>query len=550
MGLRGPGAKPVIRRKFLNSVERAKKPGPKDDHSWLEPGLSRAERVVRFLESLPITSGNLAGTNFVVRDWQRRDIIEPLYATDDSGVRFVREGFISMPRKQGKTALVAGLCLCHLCGPEAIQRGQCASGAADRDQAGIIYAEMCAIIERLGWMNKRIIVRDFKKTLEDAETGTTYKALSSESKTKHGLSLSFWIVDELAQLPDRKLYDVLSTATAAWPEPLGVVISTQSEDPRHIMSQLYDDAEQIQTGIVQDHAKVACIYSAPMDADPWSEEIWKSCNPALGDFRSLEEMRDFARKAKRMPALEQTFRLLYLNQRVSGDVRFIAKAMWDACGQNRELFDAPSLLGDHCIGALDLSGSGKNDLTSLILLFDRPDGTIKALPFFWAAEGGLEEAESRDRVPYRLWARQGHLITTPGRLLDYGFIAQKVKALSEIYAIELCGVDPWNFERIEKSFNDAAIDIAVKKFGQNIQNMSPAVTALENSILSGNFRHNKNPVLDWCMDNISVSMDSSGNRKFDKRRSTGRIDGAVALAMASDLIAVQPETASYAVTLI
>jgi phage terminase large subunit-like protein len=251
MGLRGPNAK---------AIQKVSRVGPADYKKnldgirpWEVRGLTRAEKVIAFLESLPITSGNLAGTNFVVRDWQRHDIIEPLYMTDDAGLRFVREGFISMPRKQGKTALVAGLCLCHLCGPEAIQRGQCASGAADREQAGIIYAEMCAIIERVPWMDRRIIVRDFKKTLEDAETGTTYKALSSDSKTKHGMSLSFWIVDELAQLPDRKLYDVLSTATAAWPEPLGVVISTQSEDPRHIMSQLYDDAEQIQSGIISGH---------------------------------------------------------------------------------------------------------------------------------------------------------------------------------------------------------------------------------------------------------------------------------------------------------
>jgi phage terminase large subunit-like protein len=533
VGLRGPGAKPVAKRHFLNSVERAKKPGPRapdDIHSWDEPGLSRAERVIRFLESLPITSGNLAGTFFKVRDWQRRDIIEPIYSTDEFGIRFVREAIISMPRKQGKTALLAGLCLCHLCGPEAIQRGQCASGAADRDQAGIIYAEMCAIIERTPWMNKRIIVRDFKKTLEDAETGTTYKALSSESKTKHGLSLSFWIYDELAQAPDGKLYQVLSTATAAWPEPLGVVISTQAEDATHIMSQLYDDAEQIQNGIVVDRAKVACIYTAPMASDPWDEKVWHACNPALGDFRSLEEMRDFARKAKRMPALEQSFRLLYLNQRVSGNVRFIAKALWDACGQNAEMFDVDSLAGAHCLGALDLSGSGKNDLTSLVLMFDMPDGVLKALPFFWAAEDGLEAAEARDRVPYRMWQRQGHLITTPGTLLDYDFVAFKLKELCERYQIEACAVDPWNFERMEKALDKANVDLAVKKFGQNLQNMSP--------------------VLDWCMDNVTVAMDSSGNRKFDKRRSTGRIDGAVALAMATDLAVNQEIGATYEVTVI
>lgn len=552
MGQRGPGAKPIKKRNWINPKPQIKRTGHKVDFCWQDPALSRPARVATFLDTLPVTSGALAGTTFKTRDWQFRDIIEPIYSTDANGRRLVRESIISMPRKNGKTGIVAGLALCHLCGPESVQRGQIASGAADREQAGIIFAEMNAIIERVKWMNRRIIVRDFKKQLEDAHTGTTYKALSSESKTKHGMSLSFWIYDELAQAPDRRLYDVLSTATAAWDEPLGIVMSTQAEDPKHIMSELYDDGEQILSGVVKDPSKHACIYTAPMDADTWDEAVWRACNPALGDYRSLEEMQAFARKAQRMPSSEMTFRLLYLNQRVSGEVRFVPRPLWDACGVAAGVFARDKLKGKRCVGAIDLSSAGKNDLTALVLDFENESGPRHIVPFFWAAQAGLELAEKRDRVPYRQWAKDGYLLTTPGRVLDYGFIANKIGELTRDYEIQVIACDPWNIDRLVKALEDIDCDAQLVIHAQDFKGMDPAVKALEDAILANTIRHNRSPVLTWNLDNVTVSMDSSGNRKFDKRKATGRIDGAVALAMAANMAAnfVPEPSGTYAVTVI
>src|SRR5262245_3597161 len=133
MGLRGPGARP-----------------PKRSHKKKPPeGVkgTRAEEVIKFLEKLPITSGVLAGSKFKVRTWQEANIIRPVYAVDQDGKRYVRLVIITMPRKNGKTGLIAGLALCHLCGPEAIPRGQLYSASAERNQAGLIYEEMKAMIQ-------------------------------------------------------------------------------------------------------------------------------------------------------------------------------------------------------------------------------------------------------------------------------------------------------------------------------------------------------------------------------------------------------------------
>lgn len=540
MGLRGPNAKPV-RKSTTPKVKRLL--------AWQQPGLSRVERVVKFIQSLPVTSGTLAGKKFRLRPWQLK-IIEGIYR-EENGRRVVRTALLTIPRKNGKTGLTAALALCHFCGPEAVPRGQVYSAAAERNQAGLLYEEMKAIITRVPWLAKRIIVRDFTKKLEDVETGSVYFALSAEATTKHGFNTSCWIYDELAQATDRRLHDVLATSTGARSEPLGIVISTQSPDPNHIMSELVDYGIQIRDGLIEDPSFYAAIYTAPMDADPWSEETWHACNPALGDFRSIEEMRDYATQAQRVPTREATFRLLYLNQRINDHARFIPQPDWDACGEKPHMFDVPSLKGRACYGALDLSSTGKNDLTALVLLFE-VDEMLKTLPFFWAADGGLEEAEKRDRAPYRLWAEQGHLLTTPGRILDYGFIARKLGELTTTYDLKVLAVDPWNHERLVKELDDIGVDLVLQKHGQGIKDMTPAVSALEDVVLSRQLRHNQNPVLTWCMDNISVLHDSSGNRKFDKRKSTGRIDGAQALAMVAGLNASfkgEP-TGSYAVTVI
>lgn len=544
MGKRGIGASPIAIRPTPEVLAN------RDPMPWEKAGLSRAERVAVFLETLPVTSGSKRGTKFRLREWQWKEIIEPIYATNSEGRRYVREAVISMPRKNGKTGIVTGLALCHLVGPESLGRGQVVSAANAKKQSGLIFNEMAAIVNRTPWMKERINVQRFVKRMEDLGiTDSTYEALAAEVHTEYGQSLSFWIYDELGQAKNRELYNVLSSSGGAWEEPLGIIISTQAPISMHIMSELIDDGLQIRNGVVDDPSRYACVFAAPDDADPWDEATWFGCNPALGDFRGLDDMRDFAKKAKRIPAMEATFRNLYLNQRVAADEEFIPQALWVKCGDD---YDAKSLEGRSCYGGLDLSGTGKNDLTSLVLVFEVEDDALKVLPFFWCASEGVESAEHKDRVPYSAWIKESHVLSVDGRIFDYHALAVKLAELSIRYKIEAIGVDPWAFDKMEAELNEIGADLTFKKHDQHIKAMDPSVTCLENAIISGRLRHNKNPVLRWCVSNVKVLRDSSGNRKFDKRKATGRIDGAVSLAMACGIQASMSDSAepSYAVTLI
>ncbi len=532
MGRRGPGARPK------NNVAQLEPVIP-EAHPWERPGLSRYMRVVKFIETLPITSGMHAGRKFKLRPWQKK-ILRAIYRTDRRGRRIVRQALITLPRKQGKTALAAALALCHLLGPEAEQRGQVYSAASDRDQAGIIFSELVAIIEATSWMMARVNIQRFKKMIEDLVNGTIYQALSSDARKAHGLSPSFWIFDELAQARGRDLYDNLLTGQGARAEPLGIIISTQSSDPNHAMSELVAYGQQVNAGIIVDPTFHATIFSAPADSDPWDEQVWRACNPALSDFLSMEDFRTAAAQAKRRPALEMAFRNLRLNQPVDQAAQFLSAADWQGCS---EKVDEGQLAGQSCFGGLDLSST--TDLTSFVLYFPH-DGSV--LPWFWLPGDNLRDREDLDRAPYSLWRKQGYLTTWPGRALDKLGVIKVLAKLAGRYRIQGIAYDRWGMEPLQKLLADEGIRLPLESWGQGYRDMSPALAELERLVLDRKLRHGGHPILNWNASNAVAIMDPSGNRKLDKSRARARIDGLVGLAMAVGLAAKKQEKRPFDVT--
>ncbi|HQS18790.1 terminase TerL endonuclease subunit [Reyranella sp.] len=526
MGLRGPGAR-ALRRK---PGEPPAAPQEPQKHPWDEPGLSRAERVIRFVESLPVTSGALAGTRFRLRPFQRK-MIGRVYKTTRAGRRQVRTAVWSMARKNGKTDLAARLALCHIAGPEAEPRGEVYSAANDRFQAGRTFSEICAIITRTPWLAARVSIRRHSKELEDIEeaggTGTVYAALSADVGTKHGLSPSFVVYDEYGQAEKPDLYDVLDSAMGARAEPLMMVISTQAARDEAPLSQLIDYGLRVQRGEVDDPSFHLTLFTAPPEADPWERATWKLANPALGDFRSLEDVQRMALQAQRMPSKAASFRNLILNQRVDTTAQFLSAAVWKPCGGAVEV---EHLKGRRCYGGLDLSQS--RDLTALVLVFEDDDESYDVLPFFWLPADDLREREDTDRVPYVRWAEEGFLQTSPGRTIDPKAVALKIAELHGQYDIEALAYDRWRIEDLRRELDAIGCDVVLVPHGQGFKDMSPSIDVLERLIFEAKIRHGGHPVLTMCASNAKTASDPAGNRKLDKQKSTGRIDGLVAMTMA------------------
>ena len=520
MGLRGPGARP-IKRADDGGKPKARRP------KWKAKGLDRVERVVAFLESLPVTSGTLAGTKFVVRPWQRA-FLDAVYA-EDMQVRQVRTAVLSMGRKNGKTGLAAGLALCHLAGPEAEERGEVYSAANDRFQATKLFNEMVAIIRRDEGLAERINVLRHAKSLEvlgGEGEGSTFTALSADAETKMGLSPSFVVYDELGQASKRDLYDALDTAMGARDEPLMLVISTQAASDLAPMSELVDYGVKVRDGDVADPSFHLTLYAAPEDADPWSRTAWEAANPALADFRSLEDVERQAGQAKRMPARESAFRNLILNQRVAAHEPFVRRAEWMA-GAKAVRAD---LDGRPCWGGLDIGAT--RDLTAFVLVFPGDGGRLDVVPTFFLPGDTLEEREHADRVPYRLWREQGHLVGTPGVVTDPGTIARHVAEAASRFDLRAVAYDRWRIADMTRELDAIGASVPLVPWGQGFRDMSPAVDAMERAVAERRLRHGGHPVLTMCMSNAVVERDAAGNRKLAKHKAVGRIDGAVALAMA------------------
>ena len=483
-----------------------------------------------------VPTGVGQGKHFVLRPWQKKFIRE-IYEPKDkkTGRRIVRRAIMSIGRKNGKTALIACLALTHLIGPERIPNGEIYSAANDRDQAAIIFNVARQIVEADPELLAVTDVVPSKKTLVGRKTGSVYRAISAEAGTKLGYNPSVVIYDELAHAKSRRLYDVLDTAMGARDEPLFVTISTQSNDPEHILSKLIDD------GLHSGDPRIVChLYAVPDDCeDVFDPSVWRQANPALGDFLHVEDMRADAAKAQRLPAEEPRFRNLRLNQRVSPRSALISRVEWEACAGRVEFED-----GEDIYLALDMSAV--LDLTALVMGSAGDRTRVRA--FFWKPAEWLKEHSDRDfgqgNERYREWHDEGWLDVSPGKTIDPALVAIKVAELHDRYRIRGLAYDRWRmadlrreFDRIGlQSFEDAAgktkgSGVRLVEWKQQFQYMAPAIDALEREITERTLVHDSNPLLTWNMANAVAATNADGDRKIDKEAARFRIDGAVALAM-------------------
>ena len=488
--------------------------------------LTRGDRNIAWIENYcRIPEGKFVGQPVRLADFQK-DVIKGVYDTP------TRRAIISFGRKNAKTTLSAFLLLLHLCGPEARANSQLFSAAQSRDQASILFALAAKIVRMSPDLSGVVTIRDTAKQLACGDLGTLYRALSADAATAYGLSPVFIVHDELGQVkgPRSELYEALETASAAQDQPLSIVISTQAPTDADLLSVLIDDALA-----GNDPTQKCWLYTADKDADPFSDDAISAANPAFDLFMNKDEVRRQAEDARRMPSREAAYRNLILNQRVEARNPFVSRAVWEGCGELPQ-----DLIGKRIYGGLDLSSV--SDLTALVLVAE--DGDVH--PTFWLPGEGLAEKSRNDRVPYDVWARDGWLQTTPGRSIEYEFVAHHLREVFDTCDVQALAFDRYNMRFLKPwlervGFTEAELERFIE-FGQGFVSMSPALRELESMLLNGKLRHGKHPVLSMCAANAVVVSDPAENRKFVKAKASGRIDGMVALAMAVGVMPNQPDT--------
>lgn len=284
---------------------------------------------IAFINSLTHTKGEFAGQTFHLRPWQLR-ILKQLFKKRADGRRQYRTCLMMLPRKNGKSELAAAIALYGMLA-DGETGAEIYSAAADKDQAGLVFGVAAQMIRNDPALDKACYIVDSQKRIVHEQSGSFYRAISAEAYSKHGFNSHFVVYDELHAANDRRLYDVLATSMGGRRQPLFIVISTAGFDKHSILWELYTHAKKVQENPALDPTFLPILYEAPADANWTSQKVWRKANPALGDFRSLEEMQILAARAQAIPAQENTFRRLYLNQWTEQASRWIALDAWDSC---------------------------------------------------------------------------------------------------------------------------------------------------------------------------------------------------------------------------
>ena len=479
--------------------------------------MTRAARIIEFIERYCLVpDGAQVGQPLVLAEFQKqfiRDVYDNPHGT--------RRAILSVARKNGKSGLIAGLLLAHLVGPEAKQNAQIVSGAMSRDQAALVFNLASKMVQLSPKLSSIVRIIPSGKRLLGLPLNTEYKALAADGKTAHGLSPVLAILDEIGQVrgPQSDFIDAITTSQGAHEAPLLIAISTAAANDADLLSTWIDDARAS-----QDKRIVCHVYEAPAGCDLLDESAWRAANPALGTFRSLDDLKEQLTQAQRMPSMENSARNLLLNQRVSTVSPFISPDVWKSCGAIcHPLTDGPVFAG------LDLSA--RLDLTALVVV-GQIDEVWHVQAHFWTPEVGLADRARRDRAPYEVWHRQGYLRTTPGASVDYEHVAADIAEILADLDVQAIAFDRWRIDLLKKEFDRLGVDLPLVEHGQGFRDMSVALDALEAELLNGRIAHGGNPVLTMCAANAVVTKDPAGGRKLDKAKATGRIDGLQALAMA------------------
>lgn len=420
--------------------------------------------------------------------------------------------------------------------------------------------------------------------------------LSSESYSKHGYKPSCVIFDELHAQPNRDLWDIMTFgAGSGRKQPVWIVLTTAGDDPDrssigwevHEKAVGVRDARQLQKILAEggDPRQVLSLRHVAQedmaqaqeellsrdlpnwlpilygltalfgddpddlkDIDIWDEKLWYLCNPSLGKHLKLRTLRLEAMEARRSEAGEKLFRWLRLNQWISVKaVGWLPLGLYDKTQWNREEWQGlkvtdrrqavrDGLIGKRCFGGLDLSTT--TDLTALTLLFPPQEGLDTWVTLFWAWRPGstVAEAERRDHVPYRDWARAKFLTLCPGDMVDFTMVEETVAWCAEVFNLDTLGVDPYLSRTLTQRLMDR--DINVVEIPQTIKELSPAMKELERLLRAHEMLHEHNTAARWCFGNVRCHVDGNENLKPMKNRSIGRIDMTVAwiIGMATAMV--------------
>lgn len=526
--------------------------------------LARVNRAIGFFEDvLCLNGGDYEGMPFLLAPWQAFVVGSLFGWMTVDGFRRFRLGYIETGKGSGKSPLVAGIGLYGLVS-DGEQRAEIYAAATKRDQAMILFRDAVSMVDMSPALCSRLAQsgRDEKVwNLYYPNTRSFFRPISAD-EGQSGPRPHIGLLDEVHEHKTAATVNMMRAGTKNRRKALVVMITNSGSDKKTVCGQYHDLGVRICADIETDDSFFAFICSLDEGDDPLTDEAcWPKVNPSLDyiaegqadGIPGRKYLREQVQSARGLPAQESVVRRLNFCEWTQADAPWISWAVWK---QAEERVPMRILRNRRCVAGLDLAST--TDLTAFVLLFwpVPHDPHWRLLPYFWIPDEDLQGRENRDKVPYAMWVKDGHLETTPGRAISKKHVLLRLVKICAYFDVERIGYDRWRIEDLLQLMADEDITLPeMVGFGQGFKDMAPAVDEFERRLLGQSpeqevidlapsdyeviepevvetLRHDGNPVMTWNAGNAVIVSDPANNRKADKAKATGRIDGIVASIIA------------------
>jgi phage terminase large subunit-like protein len=482
---------------------------------------SRVDRVLKAFGLLRHTKGKWAGRPLIPDPWQVAYILAPVFGwvrfDKDAGrwVRVIRELYVDVPRKNGKSTLLGGIAI-YMTAADGEPGAEVIAAATTKDQAGFVFKPVKALAEKAPALRKH--VKAYATRIVHPASASYFHAISSVADAQHGANIHCGVVDELHVHKTAEMVETIETGTGSRDQPLIAYITTADDGtPATIYARKRDRIEKLARRVLKDPTTYGVVFAADETDDPFSEATMRKANPGFGISPTRSYLVKAAVKAKDSPAELASYLRLHLGIRTKQVTKYVTLQTWDG---SAGMVVESDLKGRAAYGGLDLSSV--EDITALCWELPDDDGA-DVLWRFWLPEDRLPALIRRTAGDAEVWRREGFLKLTPGNVIDLDFIYQQIIADAGLFDVKTIGFDRWGANPLVTRLGDDGLACVPR--GQGYATASAPLKDIQRLLLVGKYRHGGNPVMRWMTDNLAVAMDPSGNVKPDKARAAEKIDG-------------------------
>ena len=534
--------------------------GPKRGLTW---DLAAANKAIRFYRTvLKLNGGEFEGLPFELLPWQKF-IVGSIFGWKSSdGYRRFRVVYVESGKGSGKSPLAAGVGLTGLIADNEA-RAEIYAAATKKDQAMILFRDAVAMVQQSPELTKRLVCSGTGQNIWNLaylKSGSFFRPISSDDG-QSGPRPHMALIDEVHEHKTNMVVEMMRAGTKSRKQALIFMITNSGSNKRGPCWEYHEYGSRVASGALTDDGFFAYICSLDEGDDPIQDEsCWFKSNPSLqdADLPGMKYLREQVTEARGMPSKEAMVRRLNFCEWTGAESPWIS---WDVWSQAEERVPMSLLRNRPSVGGLDLSST--TDLTSFVLLFypTYEDPHWRLLPYFWIPDHELEKREARDKVPYAAWVKSRDLETTPGRAISKLHVLRRLQTICDFFQVDKIAFDRWRIEDMRQLMSEYDITLPeLVEFGQGFKDMGPAVDEFERRLLGmieqqpeeeggaaeffddalpaeavESLRHDGNPVMTWCAGNAVIVSDPANNRKADKAKATGRIDGIIAAIMATGI---------------